>query len=287
MSFDISYSRKQILQTFAAGLTATLLPAGVLAQTAKAPAIGDDILLEHIKAAEKLAGLEFSDDERKAILADVRSVRGDIEALRKLPIRETTGVPLAYAPVAKPSKPGGRIRVRPVGAADLARPSKDEDIAFLSVVELGRLLRSRRLTSVELTRLYLGRLKKYGDDLLCLVTLTEDLAMRQAEEADRELQSGHDRGPLHGIPYGAKDLLATKGIPTTWGADPYKSQVFDYDAAVVERLHAAGAVLVAKLSMGALAQGDVWFKGTTKNPGIPSRARAVRVRARRPPPPQG
>src|SRR4029453_18954834 len=119
--------------------------------------------------------------------------------------------------------------------------------------------------------MYLARLKKHGPALNCVVTLTEELALAQAAQADREIKAGRYKGPLHGIPWGAKDLFATKGIPTTWGAAPFQNQVFDYDATVVERLAAAGAVLVAKLSMGALAQGDQWFKGRTNNPWNPER----------------
>ena len=114
--------------------------------------------------------------------------------------------------------------------------------------------------------MYLDRLKKYGPKLNCVVTLTEELALAQAAQADKEIRAGKYRGPLHGIPWGGKDLFATKGIPTTWGAGPFQNQVFDYDATIVERLREAGAVLVAKLSMGALAQGDRWFRGQTKTP---------------------
>ena len=117
--------------------------------------------------------------------------------------------------------------------------------------------------------MYLDRLKKYSPKLNCVVTLTEELALAQAAQADKEIRAGKYKGPLHGIPWGAKDLFATKGIPTTWGAAPYEKQVFDYDATVVERLRDAGAVLVAKLSLGALAQGDRWFRGQTKNPWNP------------------
>src|SRR4029453_6482177 len=117
--------------------------------------------------------------------------------------------------------------------------------------------------------MYLARLKKHGPALNCVVTLTEELALAQAAQADREIPAGRYKGPLHGIPWGAKDLFATKGIPTTWGAGPFQNQVFDFDATIVARLHDAGAVLVAKLSMGALAQGDRWFRGQTKNPWNP------------------
>src|SRR4029078_3898682 len=137
---------------------------------------------------------------------------------------------------------------------------------------LAELIRTRRISSTELTKMYLARLKKYGTKLFCVVTLTEDLALKQAAAADAEIKRGKYRGPLHGIPWGAKDLFATKGIKTTWGAEPYRDQVIDYDSTVVERLNDAGAVLVAKLSMGALAQGARWFAGVTRNPWQPDEA---------------
>ena len=141
-----------------------------------------------------------------------------------------------------------------------------EDLAFATLPQLAELIRTRKVSPVELTKMYLARLKKYGPKLNCVVTLTEDLALTQASEAEREIKAGKYRGPLHGIPWGAKDLFATKGIRTTWGAEPYRDQVIDYDSTVVERLRDAGAVLVAKLSMGALAQGGRWFAGMTRNP---------------------
>jgi Asp-tRNA(Asn)/Glu-tRNA(Gln) amidotransferase A subunit family amidase len=136
---------------------------------------------------------------------------------------------------------------------------------------LAELVRLRQVSPVELTRLYLQRCRKYNARLHCVVTFTEELALKQAQQAESEIVKGKYRGPLHGIPWGAKDLLATRGIPTTWGARPYENQVFDYDATVVQRLHSAGAVLIAKLSMGELAQGPRWFRETTRNPWDPSR----------------
>jgi len=146
------------------------------------------------------------------------------------------------------------------------KTASDEDLAFMPVAELSALLKSRQVTSVYLTELSLSRLKKYGPLLECVITLTEERARRQARAADAELDAGHWRGPLHGIPWGAKDLLAVQGYPTTWGAMPYRDQRIDQDAEVVQRLDEAGAVLVAKLTLGALAMGDVWYGGKTKNP---------------------
>ena len=185
-----------------------------------------------------------------------------------------------YLPGKKP-KPGATpdAKIKIALQAPAARRSSVEDLAFLPVTALAPLVQQREVSSTELTRMYLERLKKHGAALNCVVTLTEELALAQAAQADKEIKAGSYRGPLHGIPWGAKDLFATKGILTTWGAAPYQNQVFDYDATVVERLREAGAVLVAKLSLGALAQGDRWFGGQTKNPWNPD----ARGRADRPP----
>jgi Asp-tRNA(Asn)/Glu-tRNA(Gln) amidotransferase A subunit family amidase len=147
-------------------------------------------------------------------------------------------------------------------------PSKDEDIAFANVTQLSQWIETRKLTSERLTKIYLARLKEFDPKLHCLITLTEELALSQAKQADAEIAAGHYRGPLHGIPWGAKDLLDTAGIHTTYGAEPFRNRIPSADATVVERLHAAGAVLVAKLSMGALALNDIWFGGETLNPWL-------------------
>lgn len=263
MADEFPLSRKQLLTATLASLAATGLakPSNGVVQTPY------EITLEDLKAVERIVGLEFTDEERKAALAEIKAGRTGFVQMREPAISFTTDPMTVFTPIGGGSKPG-RVRAK-ASPAKLKRP-KPEDIAFLNIRELGHLLRTRQVTSYELTRLFLDRLKRHGDDLLCVVTLCEDLALRQAERADKELREGKDRGPLHGIPYGIKDLFATKGIPTTWGADPYKTQVFDFDATVVQRLEAAGAVLLAKLSMGALAMGDVWFRGTTKNPWNPT-----------------
>ena len=147
-------------------------------------------------------------------------------------------------------------------------PSNDEDIAFAPLSQLSRWIETRQLTSERLTRLYLDRLQRFDPKLRCVITLTRDLALAQAKQADREIAAGHYRGPLHGIPWGGKDLLDTAGIPTTYGAEPYRNRVPTEDAIVVKRLHDAGAVLVAKLSLGALALNDIWFGGQTMNPWL-------------------
>jgi Asp-tRNA(Asn)/Glu-tRNA(Gln) amidotransferase A subunit family amidase len=249
----------------------TLLAAGAAApalaqQPSPAPQRIDRLRLD---AAESLFGVDFNETEEQMALNSVNRNLDSYDQLRKLNIPLDTEPAITfrpYLPGKKPtgkSTPGAKLKfARPVVPANL----KPEEIAFLPVTALATLIESKRITSTELTTIYLDRLKKYGETLKCVVTLTEELALKQAADADAEIKAGRYRGPLHGIPWGAKDLLATKGIRTTWGATPYKDQVIDVDATVVERLREAGAVLVAKLSMGALAQGGVWFGGSTRNP---------------------
>src|SRR5213075_1040099 len=148
-------------------------------------------------------------------------------------------------------------------------PAKDEDIAFAPVTKLSRWIEKRQLTSTRLTQIYLKRLEEFDPKLRCVITLTRELALAQAKKADEEIAAGHYRGPLHGIPWGGKDLLDTAGIPTTYGAEPFRNRVPNEDAVVVKRLHEAGAVLIAKLSLGALALNNIWFGGQTMNPWLP------------------
>lgn len=234
-------------------------------QPAHAPA---RVSREEAAAALKLAGLEFEQAEVDMMLASLDRARTGYEALRKTAVPLDTEPSFTFHPGAVGRKADkGPARFRPtLRKAPAGRTPDIEELAFLPVTELAPLVRARRISSTELTRMYLARLKKHSPKLLCVITLTEDLALEQAAAADAELRRGKYRGPLHGIPWGAKDLLATRGIRTTWGAEPFENQVFDYDATVVERLRAAGAVLVAKLSMGALAQGGLWFGGMTKTP---------------------
>ena len=222
-----------------------------------------------LDAAESIFGIDFNEAEEQMALGSVNRNLESYEQLRKLPIPVGTEPAMTFRPYLPGKKPTGastrnaKLKVtKPAPASGLT----PEQIAFLPVTALATMIETKKITSTELTKIYLDRLKKYGDLLKCVVTLTEDLALKQAADADAEIKAGKYRGPLHGIPWGAKDLLATKGIKTTWGATPYKDQVIDLDATVVERLREAGAVLVAKLSMGALAQGGVWFGGSTHNP---------------------
>jgi Asp-tRNA(Asn)/Glu-tRNA(Gln) amidotransferase A subunit family amidase len=191
-----------------------------------------------------------------------------IEALHKIPLDNSVSPAIVFDPV----PPGKRIKparhAKPIRSRVARRSvgSNLEGLAFLPVTELSALVRRRQVTSTQLTQMYLARLKKYDPVLHCVITLTEERALRQAAAADAEIRNGKYRGPLHGIPWGAKDLLAVRGYKTTWGAGPYKDQTIDTDATVVQRLDAAGAVLVAKLTLGELAQGDIWFGATTRNP---------------------
>jgi len=222
---------------------------------------------EMIAVAEQFIGLNFTEAERKQMLAALNARLGQIEAMRAIPLENSVPLPLQFTPSVSDSAPATVPRTYPMSAqAHVQRPDNLEDAAFYTVTQLAQLLRTRQVTSVELTEMYLQRLKKYNPHLECVVTFTEDTAMAQAKRADEEIQSGHYRGPLHGIPWGAKDLLATKKYKTTWGAMPYKDQMIDREATVITRLEEAGAVMIAKLTLGALAYGDIWFGGVTKNP---------------------
>jgi Asp-tRNA(Asn)/Glu-tRNA(Gln) amidotransferase A subunit family amidase len=247
------------------GLGSTLFP-GVLWARVQA---GAEITPATVAAAEEVAGLTFDEAERALIVERLKAQKEQLEALHKVPLANTVAPALVFNPLPvgfRPVAPGAQRRPAQATRAPLRAVPGDDDLAFLSLAELAALVRTRKVTSTRLTELYLSRLERFDPTLQAVVTLTEKRARRQASAADQEIARGRYRGPLHGIPWGAKDLLAVKGYPTTWGAAPYKAQMLDEDATVVKRLDEAGAVLVAKLSLGELAMGDVWFGGTTKNP---------------------
>lgn len=228
---------------------------------------GTKVTAEMVKQAEWVSGVAFTDEERALMLEDLGEAAGGLETLRALALDNAVPPAFTFAPnpgVPKPvpeaASPAPR-RERPA-----ARPASDEELAFATVRDLGRLLRAKKVSSTELTKLYLSRLSKYDAVLSCAVTVTTELALAQAKRADEELATGKDRGPLHGIPWGAKDLIAVPGYRTTWGSVPFEKQTRPETATVYRRLEEAGAVLVAKTSVGELAWGDVWFGGTTKNP---------------------
>jgi len=222
---------------------------------------------EQLKAALEIIGLDFTEAQRDQMLQGVNRALNGYDGLRKI------DVPLDTEPAFhfRPSLPGKEPKARaskflPTRVTKLAAFKDPEELCFLPVTELAALVRARKITSTDLTKMYLARLKKYSPKLLCVITMTEELAMEQAARADKEIAAGKYRGALHGIPYGAKDLFNTKGIKTTWGAEPFQEQIPTYTCTAINRLEKAGAVLLAKLSMGALAQGDKWFGGVTKNP---------------------
>ncbi|MFZ4621139.1 MAG: amidase [Bacteroidota bacterium] len=227
----------------------------------------DTITIRDIQSAEKLIGLKFTDAKRESLLGDVHGALKHFQELRAMPITNSVVPAMLFNPI-----PFGktfdkkRSVFSPEGKKKVAVPKAGDELAFYSVTELAALIKDRKITSEQLTKLYLERINKYRPMLQCIITVTDSLALAQARRADKEIAAGKYRGPLHGIPYGAKDLLATKNYPTTWGSVPFKNQVIDEDATVIKRLEQAGAVLIAKTAMGELAWGDVWFGGKSKNP---------------------
>jgi Asp-tRNA(Asn)/Glu-tRNA(Gln) amidotransferase A subunit family amidase len=246
------------------GLTSTLFPGVLWAKLAA----GADITVDTIASAEEVAGLHFDPQERELMLDGLKQQEQRIEALHKIPLDNSVSPAIKFDPLPPGKKltPMAHRPMRRSKVADRATPANLDELAFLPVSELSELLRRRRVTSTQLTQMYIARLKKYDPVLHCVISLTEERALKQAAAADAEISRGHYRGPLHGIPWGAKDLLAVRGYKTTWGAGPFKEQVIDADATVVQRLDDAGAVLIAKLTLGELAQGDIWFGATTRNP---------------------
>ena len=257
--------RRQFTAYFASlGLGSTLLPGILWAQASS----GVDITAATIAAAEELAGLKFEDAERTMMVDGLKQQESRIEALHKVALPNSVSPAIVFDPLPAgktPPRVAKKAMVRsPVRSRAL--PASEEEIAFLPVTELSEHVRRGRIKPSRLTEIYISRLKKYDPVLRCVISLTEERARAQAQVADREIAAGKYRGPLHGIPWGAKDLLAVRGYKTTWGAGPYKEQVIDEDATVVQRLDAAGAILVAKLTLGELAQGDMWYGGRTRNP---------------------
>ena len=257
-------NRRIFLQHLAVlGISSTLLPS-----CANAITVGEnnDITVETLEAAEKLADIKLSNEERKEILEKVKS---NVETFKKF--REQHLDYYAYpSMVFNPVPPGFKFdhEKKPLIFTEIKiqRPKNIEDLAFYSVLQLANLLKTQQVTSLELTKLYLSRLKKYNDKLKFVVTFTDNLAIKQAKKADHEISSGNYKGLLHGIPYGIKDLFSVKGYKTTWGTEVFEERIIDIDATVVQKLEAAGAVLVAKLATGTLASGEKWFGGRTKSP---------------------
>jgi Asp-tRNA(Asn)/Glu-tRNA(Gln) amidotransferase A subunit family amidase len=277
-------SRRQFLSTTSLGLLAgaigsvaqdqTKLPPGAPTAFGAGPPVGPEVTVSTFAEAEKLVQFPLRDDERALAAASWRRTLASVYERRTGPHKLALETTLAPASRWNPALPGLRVVttenkfMRSSGSIP-ALPSNDSDIAFAPVTHLSRWIESRQLTSDRLTRIYLDRLERFNAKLRCAITITRDLALQRAREADDEISRGQYRGPLHGIPFGVKDLLDTAGIPTTYGAEPYRNRIPSDDAVVVKRLHAAGAVLIAKLSLGALALNDVWFGGQTMNPWLP------------------
>ena len=257
--------RRFIAGFFALGLGSTLMP-GALAALAQD---AETITLDLIEAAQAVSGLSFSRDEQERILAILNGPRSHLaalDALRAADLGNDTPLALVFNPVLPGTTVPRERRPFRQEEIDVSMPGTDEELAFLPVTHLAKLVESRQVKPTELTRLYLERLKRHDPTLHCVVTLTEELALRQARRADEELAAGTYRGPLHGIPWGVKDLLAVRGTPTTWGMSAYRDRVIDIDATVYTRLTDAGAILLGKLSTGALAVTARWFGGLTRNP---------------------
>lgn len=258
-------SRRRWVQTIAGmGIGSATFHRALAAQTGSQPRAS--VTPEMIQQAEWIAGITLTEDERKRLAGMMTSQLQSFAAMRQVSI----GNEIPPALVFQPS--GVHTGQRELGSISLAmpryvsKPTSEDDLAFASMITLSHLLRTRQISSQELTQFYLKRLKKYDPKLLCVVSFTEDLAMKQAAQADQEIAQGNYRGPLHGIPWGAKDLIAYPGCKTTWGAGPYKEQTLNTKATVARKLEEAGAVMIAKLTLGALAMGDRWFGGMTRNP---------------------
>ena len=225
------------------------------------------ITAEMANYASQVFGIEFNAAERDSMLDNLNDQARGYERVRKIALTNDVAPALLFNPV-----PEGFVfekATKPFKSSLLTNiklPKNRDSLAFCTVAELGFLIRTQQITSVALTQFFINRLKKYQPTLLNVITLTEDLAIQQATQADAEIKAGKYRGPLHGIPFGAKDLLAKQGYPTTWGSDIYKTQMLPYTATVIQKLEKAGAVLIAKMSVGEFAWGDVWFGGMTRNP---------------------
>lgn len=266
----LAVNRRKFLEYFSSvGLGATMLPGALLAQAQEAATITPEM----VGCASKIAGVPLSEEARKRIAEGLNRKGGllqNFQAIRDMKLGNGTPSALVFNPVLPGMKLPRERTVFKYSQPKVPKPKTDEDLAFLPVTHLAQLLKGRTVASTDLTKIYLERLKKFDPLLKCVVSLTEELALKQAAKADEEIKAGRYRGPLHGIPWGAKDLLAVKGTKTTFGASPYKDQAIEVDATVYSRLTEAGAVLVAKLTLGALAMGDRWFGGLTKSPWDPA-----------------
>ncbi len=219
------------------------------------------------QSIEPYLDLKFTDAERDSLLDNLKEFQESYKAMHTYFLNNSVSPALVFDPLPHGFQPNEKqTSIQWSLPQDVSLPANREELAFYPVYKLATLIKNKKITSVELTKLYLTRLKKFGDTLQCVITLMEEAALQQAKKADQEIATGKYRGPLHGIPYGIKDLLSVEGTKTTWGATPYKDQTINTTATVVKKLNDAGAVFVVKLTMGALAWGDIWYGGVTKNP---------------------
>jgi Asp-tRNA(Asn)/Glu-tRNA(Gln) amidotransferase A subunit family amidase len=270
-------TRRQLIgQIAVAGAAAAMSRSSDAAATQAAATSGsattqaDDLTVADLASTDKVLGHPYSQAEEKMALPGMSGKRKLMRSFRERTVDHNIEPAIQFNPVLHGMMlPTGSSSFTLSAAALPDYSGNIESLAFASATDLSRLIHARKITSVALTAMYLNRLKSIGPKLNAVVTLTEDLALTQAKRADEELAGGKDRGPLHGLPYGAKDCFAARGYPTTWGVEIYKDRILDYDATVIAKLDEAGAVLCAKLSLGELCMGDVWFGGTTRCPWEP------------------
>ncbi len=245
----------------------TLLCALVLCVTANQVNAQDTIRKTDIPVVAKFADLSFTQQEIDSMFDGVKENVFEIRKMHKYPLNNSTPMSMWQSPMVAGMQ--FDMKQQPINweiPANVSLPANKNELAFYSVMQLASLIKNKKISSVELTKFFIERIRKYGDTLQCVISITEEIALQQAKEADALISKGKYKGPLHGIPYGLKDLFAVKGTKTTWGAAPYKDQVIDEDATVYTKLREAGAVLVAKFTLGALAMGDRWYGGRTNNP---------------------
>ncbi len=227
----------------------------------------DSITIPDLHSAEKIIGIHFTEAKEDSLLGQVQDRAKEYDKMHQHSLDNSVPMTMAESPLLPYMNFNKKqLPVNFIIPANVNLPANRNDLAFYSIPQLASLIKNKKISSVDLTKFFIERLKKYGDTLQCVISFTEDIAMKEAAEADREIAAGKYRGLLHGIPYGLKDLFAVKGTKTTWGAEPYKNQVIDNNSYVYTKLHEAGAVLIAKLTLGALAMDDYWFGGRTKNP---------------------
>ncbi|MCI0704702.1 MAG: amidase, partial [Planctomycetia bacterium] len=265
MSLDVS--RRELLGALAAlGVGSVTFQRAAVASVLAQPKL-EPVTPEMVKNAEWIAGITLTDAERKMVAGSMTQVLRNVATLNKLELGNHVPPAIGFNPSPWDAPTGGRGKVELLARPAVPiKPEKDDDLAFLPLTTLAQLIRLKQITSLELTKVYLARLKKYHPALLCVVSITEELALKQAEQADKDIAAGKYRGPLHGIPWAAKDLIAYPGYKTTWGAGHFKEQMIEEKATVAARLDEAGAVLACKTTLGSLAWGDQWFGGMTRNP---------------------